>query len=126
MSKKVECVTLYGKLKDRFGDNGIVTVVIGMQKGEELDIILWLMSCRVLKRDMEVAMMDTVVDQCIQNRIRRIRGFYYPTAKNVMVKEFYHTQGFKKISEDDAGNTKWLLEVSDYEKRNHVIKIKEN
>ena len=126
MSKKVECVTLYGKLKDRFGDNGIVTVVIGMQKGEELDIILWLMSCRVLKRDMEFAMMDTVVDQCIQNRIRRIRGFYYPTAKNVMVKEFYHTQGFKKISEDDAGNTKWLLEVSDYEKRNHVIKIKEN
>ena len=46
-------ITLYGKLQDRFGDNGVVSVVIGEIKDDGLHIILWLMSCRVLKRDME-------------------------------------------------------------------------
>ncbi len=42
----------YGRLTDRFGDNGVVAVVIGEIRGSELHIDLWLMSCRVLKRDM--------------------------------------------------------------------------
>ena len=51
-------ITLYGKLIDRFGDNGVVSVVIGRLSGEKCYIDLWIMSCRVLKRDMEYAMMD--------------------------------------------------------------------
>ena len=57
-------VTLYGRLEDKFGDNGVVTVVAGQKDGGELKLILWLMSCRVLKRDMEVAMMDALADRC--------------------------------------------------------------
>ena len=57
-------VTLYGKLEDKFGDNGVVSIVIGEVRGgacDELHMELWLMSCRVLKRDMEYAMMDELV-----------------------------------------------------------------
>ena len=126
MSRDDGFVTLYGKLEDKFGDNGVVTVVIGKKNGGELDIILWLMSCRVLKRDMEFAMMDELAARSIASGIKTIRGHYYPTAKNGMVREFYSTQGFEKVSEDSDGNSEWLLMLDGYKQKNHVIEVKEN
>ena len=119
-------ITLYGKLEDRFGDNGVVSVVIGRKEADICHIDLWLMSCRVLKRDMEFAMMDELVKQCIKNDISVIRGYYYPTAKNSMVKEFYKAQGFELISEDEQKNTIWELKLTDgYNNKNTVIKVNE-
>ena len=119
-------ITLYGKLEDKFGDNGVVTVVAGQKDGRELKLILWLMSCRVLKRDMETAMMDALADRCASCGINKLRGYYYPTEKNGMVRNFYEEQGFEKVSEDSEGNTEWLLDLNGYEHRNHVINVKEN
>ncbi len=119
-------IRLYGKLIDKFGDNGVVSVVIGKKNGDTLDIELWLMSCRVLKRDMELAMLDTLVEKCQSSGIKTIRGHYYPTAKNSMVKELYGTFGFTKVNEDTAGNTEWELDTESYEKKNHVIKVHGN
>ena len=69
-------------------------------------------------------MMDTLVFACMEKGIREIRGYYYPTAKNAMVKEFYSLQGFDKIEEDEQGNTVWRLELTDgYEKKNRVIAV---
>lgn len=117
-------MTLYGKLEDCFGDNGVVTVVVGKTEGERLDITLWLMSCRVLRRDMEYAMMDTLVKKARSAGIKKIAGYYYPTAKNGMVKDFYALQGFTKISEDDSGNTVWELDITQpQEARQQVIAI---
>ena len=89
-----------------------------------LHLELWLMSCRVLKREMEFAMMDALVDKAKEIGIRKIVGYYYPTAKNAMVKDFYGLQGFTKIEEDEEGNTVWeFLIKDDYEKKQHVIDI---
>ena len=125
VSKSNDYIEIYGKLEDKFGDNGVVSVVIGKKNGEELDIDLWIMSCRVLKRDMEFAMMDTLVKKASENGIKSIKGFYYPTAKNMMVKNFYDIQGFKKISEDESGNTVWNLNVDGYNKKNKYIRVEE-
>lgn len=120
-------ITLYGKLEDKFGDNGVVSVVIGSKRQAELHIDLWLMSCRVLKRDMEFAMMDELVQKCKESGIRRIVGYYYPTAKNGMVKNFYALQGFTKISEDNEGNTIWEFMIDDdYIKKNSHIEVNAN
>lgn len=117
-------ITLYGKLEDKFGDNGVVSVVIGKRKGDVLHIDLWLMSCRVLKRDMELAMMDELIEKCQKNGIVKVVGYYYPTAKNGMVKEFYAMQGFTKISENEAGDTVWeFLVTENYNKKNRVIEV---
>lgn len=119
-------IPIYGKLEDKFGDNGVVSVVIGHKEQNECHIDLWLMSCRVLKRDMEFAMMDALVKKCKECNINKIYGYYYPTAKNAMVKEFYALQGFEKISEDKTGNTKWIFNIpDDYENKNKVIKVEE-
>lgn len=117
------CITLYGKLEDKFGDNGVVSVVIGHEEADALHMDLWLMSCRVLKRDMEFAMMDQLAAECKKRGITTIYGYYYPTAKNGMVKNFYELQGFEKIADQD-GNTVWKFEVlSDYTNKNSHIKV---
>lgn len=120
-------ITLYGKLGDKFGDNGVVSVVIGKIGGknrDELHMELWLMSCRVLKRDMEYAMMDELVEKAKQVKIKKIIGYYYPTSKNAMVKDFYALQGFTRISEDMNGNTVWEFDITDgYRKKQDVIKV---
>ncbi len=119
-----EYITLYGKLEDTFGDNGVVSVVIGHILGEKLDIDLWIMSCRVLKRNMEFAMMDTLVDEAKKQGVKEIFGYYYPTAKNGMVKNFYELQGFEKVSEDEEGNTVWKYNISSkYIKKNKFIEV---
>lgn len=119
-------IRLYGKLIDKFGDNGVVSVVIGEKREDTLHIDLWLMSCRVLKRDMEQAMLDTLVEKCRQNGISKIKGYYYPTKKNGMVRELYGTFGFTKISEDENGNTVWELPIEGYENQNRYIEVFDN
>ncbi len=116
-------ITLYGKLSDMFGDNGVVSVVIGEINENICDIELWLMSCRVLKKNMEFAMLDTLVDECKKRGITKIIGHYYPTAKNGMVKNLFADFGFTKVSEDENGNTEWELSVEGYVKQNNVIKV---
>ena len=118
-------ITLYGKLADRFGDNGVVTVCIGETEGTVCHIVLWLMSCRVLKREMEYAMMDALVSRCRGRGISEIRGYYYPTAKNGMVKEFYGTMGFTRTAECHGG-TVWSLAVDSYADKNKYIEAEES
>ena len=119
-------ISLYGKLIDRFGDNGLVSVVIGHIIEDKCHIDLWIMSCRVLKRDLEYAMMDELVKKCKERNIREIRGYYYPTAKNAMVKDFYSLQGFSKISEDEKGNSEWSYVIEDdYKLKNEVIEVED-
>ncbi len=86
------------------------------------------MSCRVLKRGMEDAMLDALVKECGRRNVKNIYGYYYPTAKNSMVKEFYGTQGFQKISGDAASRdgTVWVLDLeSPYTERNRCIRVED-
>lgn len=123
MAEDPAWLCLYGKLVDKFGDNGVVTVVAGQAEGETLHLRLWLMSCRVLKRGMEDAMMDAVVSDAAARGLKTIRGYYYPTAKNGMVKEFYAEMGFARVDEDAEGNTTWELDVENYTPRHPHMKI---
>lgn len=127
ISADQDYITLYGKLKDKFGDNGVVSVVIGKIGGEqkqELHLILWIMSCRVLKRDMEFAMMDMLIEKAKKNGITTVFGYYYPTEKNGMVKDFYDIQGFEKITEDQTGNTVWKFSIPEnYQPKQTVIHV---
>ena len=123
MAEDKNYLCLCGKLVDKFGDNGIVTVVAGQKQGDALHMRLWLMSCRVLKRGMEDALMDTVVAEAAARGVKTIVGYYYPTAKNAMVREFYAQFGFTKTTEDADGNTTWTLDVAAYTPKHPHMKI---
>lgn len=119
-------IKLYGTLNDLFGDNGLITVVIGEKRFDELHIDLWIMSCRVLKRNMEYAMMDELVRISQENNITKIYGYYYPTLKNKMVRDFYDGLGFDLVNEDELGNKTYILDISNYKYKNKVIEVNNN
>ena len=102
---------LYGRLADKFGDNGLVSVLIGRVSEETVEVDLWLMSCRVLNREMEFAMFDALVEQCHARGIRQIRGVYIPSKKNGMVAAHYAGLGFTELSESSAERRLWHYEV---------------
>lgn len=117
-------ITLYGRLEDRFGNNGVVSVLIAHCMNDMCNIELFLMSCRVLKRNLEFAMLDALVGLCNSAGIKTIIGYYYPTGKNTMVENLYDILGFRKIEQDQNGNTKWELDnLRFYHKQNKVIEI---
>lgn len=115
---------LWGRLVDKFGDNGLVSVVLGERRGEDFHIELWLMSCRVLKRSFEHAMLDALVERVRAQGVRRLFGYYHRTEKNEMVAEHYGRLGFSllEVSADGSAST-WCLELdASYARRNTVIK----
>jgi FkbH-like protein len=124
MAKDRQCLTLYGRLNDKFGDNGLVSVLGGRVAGETVEIDVWLMSCRVLKREMELAMFDALVEQCQARGVRWIIGVYIPTKKNGMVSGLYGELGFTTVGISEEGKQVWQYEVPrDYEvKSSHIHK----
>lgn len=113
-------ILLYGKLKDKFGDNGLISIIIAEQKGKILEIPLWLMSCRVLKRDMEIAMLNELVNLAKERGIEKLLGTYIPSKKNSMVKDHYKNLGFKFEKEENDIFT-WVLEIEDYQLKECMI-----
>lgn len=105
-------LTLYGRLQDKFGDNGLVSVMIGGIKKDGLHIDLWLMSCRVLKRGMESAMLDQFVAAAQAGGIKALMGYYYPSAKNRMVSGLFKEMGFQNTVSKDDGQSIWSLDIS--------------
>jgi FkbH-like protein len=117
------CIT--GRLRDKFGDNGIVSVLMAELKGHTAHIQLLILSCRVFKRHMEYAMIDDFICRCKERAIDEIIGYYYPTEKNRIVETFYKDLGFMMDSENIKTQTAWKLKVEEYKKRNFVIDLEE-
>jgi FkbH-like protein len=104
-------VTLYGRLTDKFGDNGLVSVLIGRVSHKTLELDLWLMSCRVLKREMELAMFDALLEECQARGVHEIIGAYIPSKKNGMVAGHYASLGFSRVDGASGERELWRYEV---------------
>lgn len=101
-------------LEDKFGDNGLIAVVILQEiEPDTLFIDTWFMSCRVLKRGMEHFTLNTIVDYARQNGYMYIIGEYLPTTKNGIVKEHYPNLGFSPI--EGVETSQWILNVEKYQ-----------
>ncbi len=117
------CLPLSATLSDRFGDHGLISIVILSPQPEELRITDWLMSCRVLTRGVEQFLMNRVVELARERGLARIAGEYIPTAKNAMVKDFYAQFGFEKTCESE-GRAQWELHTASWQPRTVYISEK--
>lgn len=100
LSESNEHITLYFTLKDKYGDHGLISIVVMDKVSEDtLFISQWLMSCRVLKRGMEEFIIDTVVHRAIEEGFTKVEGEYIKTPKNSMVADIYKRMGFEQIRE---------------------------
>ena len=112
-------------LDDKFGDNGLIAVVI--MKGQDKDTLFvdtWFMSCRVLKRGMENFTLNTMVETAKAKGYRKIIGEYIPTLKNGMVKEHYDRLGFTLVGNGKDGVKRYELDVESYNPRECYINKK--
>jgi len=117
-------VLLYGRLVDTFGDNGVVSVAGGRCEGGALHIELWLMSCRVLKRGMEAAMLDELVRHARAKGLRALVGRHVSTVKNGMVARLLPDFGFEPLPADDSPGTRWRLDITNEPvPRNTLIEV---
>ncbi|MBP2618672.1 HAD-IIIC family phosphatase [Chryseobacterium jejuense] len=111
--------TMSFTLEDKYGDNGLICVIVMERKDTEtLFIDTWLMSCRVLKRGMEDFTLNTIVEAARNNGYKYVVGEYIPTAKNQMVADHYERLGFT------MQNDRWILAVDDYKYKNVYINNK--
>jgi FkbH-like protein len=104
--------TLQVRLKDKFGDNGMISVVICRRIEPAVwTIDTWLMSCRVLGRHVERMVLREIVRHARLAGVRVLHGVYKPTDRNRLVVDHYSRLGFTKIDESAAGDTFWELSV---------------
>jgi FkbH-like protein len=102
------------RLTDKFGDNGMIAVVIARPAdaaNQDILIDTWLMSCRVLGRGVEQATLNVLVDQARQAGFKRIVGEYRPTSKNHLVKDHFQTLGFELVETRSDSSTLWSLQI---------------
>jgi len=117
-------IAIYGRLSDKFGDNGLVSVILGKQQDATVTIDLWLMSCRVFKRNMEMAMFDALCAEARKKHVSTIIGRYIPTSKNGIVSDLYAELGFEHIETYPDGQSTWQFSiVDDYTLKNTHIKV---
>jgi FkbH-like protein len=106
-------------LEDKFGDNGLICVIILKHENKStLFIDTWFMSCRVLKRGMENFVLNTITGFAKEKGYTYLKGEYISNAKNEMVKDHYLNLGFKQ------DNTEWKLDVDNYTNRKSFITTK--
>lgn len=120
-----KAVTLWCRLTDRFGDNGIIGVLIALDRGQgDWEIDSWLMSCRVLGRGVEQAMLGLLEEQVARKGGQRLIGIYRPTAKNGMVKEHYLRLGFENLKAVSEGENRWARTLGQKPPDGHFIRVK--
>jgi len=111
------------RLSDRFGDHGLISVVICLIEGQHMEIDTWLMSCRVLKRQVEEEVVNEIVRIARESGCDRITGRYIRTAKNGMVSDLYPRMGFRPApgaSEDEA---EYILIPAEYQTAETSIEV---
>ncbi len=106
--------TRYIRLKDRFGDHGLIGVVTAEFVGDRMYIRDWLMSCRVLSRTVEALVCNELLAAARAAGSAEIIATYIPTAKNALVRDLCRDLGFALGGEAEQG-TEWRLSVKDAE-----------
>jgi len=114
------------RLLDRFGDNGIIAILIGrMTTDTDLLIDTWLMSCRVLGRQVEPTSLNLIAAQARALGATRLIGEYLPTKKNAMVCDHYAKLGFAPLDADASGATRAVLDLTGFVPADTFIDVKE-
>jgi FkbH-like protein len=125
MQSAPDLETLQIRLRDLFGDNGMISVVICRKQASHWDIDAWIMSCRVLGRGVEQAVLNLLAARAKAAGAVELRGSYLPTAKNGLVKDHYLKLGFAQSAAEAGGATSWSLQLADFVPRPTAIALDE-
>ena len=115
------CLTV--RLRDRFGDYGLICVVVLALAAETIEIDTWLMSCRVLNRQVEEETLNAIVRRAAARGAKTVSGRYVATPKNKMVRDLYPRLGFAPHAQQDSESV-YRLSTADYRRKPTWIRVK--
>ncbi|MCW5704194.1 MAG: HAD family hydrolase, partial [Bradyrhizobium sp.] len=118
-----DAVTVQARLADMFGDNGMISAVICLKNGRQWEVDTWIMSCRVLGRRVEEALLQHLVREARASGASELVGRYIPTARNGLVRDHFENLGFVRTGCDAGGETTWRLAVGEYADKELPMKI---
>jgi FkbH-like protein len=99
-------------VKDRFGDHGIVGVLVARTNGGEMDIDTLLLSCRVIGRAIETAMLAYLCDEARARGLPSVKARVIHTAKNMPARDLFERHGFSRVEGAEEGTTLWRLDLA--------------
>jgi FkbH-like protein len=104
------------KVRDRFGDHGLVGVAIAHDQtegdhGKLCEIDTFLLSCRVIGRTVETALLAYIADSARRRGCKRLVGWFFPTKKNAAARDFYQQHGLVK-QEQNESDSLWVLDLT--------------
>lgn len=99
------------RVRDRFGDHGLVGVSITHDEGDACEVDSFLLSCRVIGRTVESALLAHLAQQAAARGRKRLRGWFLPTKKNAPAREFYRQHGFE-LAEQNGEGALWSLDLT--------------
>jgi FkbH-like protein len=92
------------RVRDRYADNGLVGVAVLRVEGETAEIDTFLLSCRVIGRTVETALLAHVAARAREAGAQRLQGWFLPTKKNAPARDFYSSHGFRLVREEPRGS----------------------
>ncbi len=110
MAKQPEWQIFSIRVRDRFGDHGLVGVAIAHDEGEQCEVDTFLLSCRVIGRTVETALLAHLAESAAQRGRKRLVGWFLPTKKNAPARDFYPLHGFERQETNGAGSL-WTLDL---------------
>jgi len=122
LESRADVFTLQVRLSDRFGDNGMISVVVCTTAATDWVIDAWLMSCRVLNRRVEEAVLDMLATSARGRGVTRLVGVYIPTERNGMVRDHYTRLGFQPAGSEN-GVDRWHLDLANYVPRQPPMRM---
>jgi len=124
-----EMISLQFRLLDRFGDNGLISILILRPEPEQADVLqidTWVMSCRVFGRDLEFEAMNIAVETARRRGVRAFRANYIPTKKNGVIRDLYPRLGFTRVNAEMPadGTIQWHLNLAEYVgRKTHIDRL---
>jgi FkbH-like protein len=111
MAKQPEWHIFSIRVRDRFGDHGVVGVAIAHDEGEQCEVDTFLLSCRVIGRTVETALLAHLAESAAQRGRKRLAGWFLPTKKNAPARDFYRQHGFERQETNSTGSH-WTLDLN--------------
>jgi FkbH-like protein len=110
LSKRPEWKVMSIRVRDRFGEHGLVGVAMTRVEGEVCQVDNFLLSCRVIGRTVETALLANLAEQAAARGCKKLEGWFLPTKKNAPAREFYSQHGFAEREKNSEGSL-WSLDL---------------
>ncbi len=112
------------EVSDKFGDYGMSGVIIIKKDNVLWEIDSFLLSCRILGKNIELSFMESIINLAKKENVQRLKAYFIPTPKNKLTENLLEKCGFS-VTENKEEKKSYLLELANAKKLDTFFEVKE-